>query len=59
MPLSAEDLQAHFGWFAMFAGMDLPASAVLTRERLGWQPSGLELLTDLRRMDYAVAEAQA
>lgn len=55
--LSAAEAPAHFGWFALFAGMDLPASAALTRERLGWQPSGPDLLTDLRQMDYTVTGA--
>ena len=45
--LSAEEAQAHFGWMAMFVGLDLPASSQLTRERLGWHPSGPGLLQDL------------
>jgi nucleoside-diphosphate-sugar epimerase len=47
--LSAEEAQAHFGWMAMFAALDLPASSQLTRERLGWRPSGPGLLEDLAR----------
>jgi hypothetical protein len=27
----------------------------LTREQLGWNPTGPDLLTDLRNMDYSVA----
>ncbi len=57
--LSPEAAAAHFGWFAMFAGMDMPASSALTRARLGWRPSGPDLLGDLRQMDYAVAGAPA
>ena len=45
--LSAEQAQAHFGWMAMFVGLDLPASSQLTRERLDWHPSGPRLLEDL------------
>ncbi|WP_420138870.1 SDR family oxidoreductase [Sphingomonas sp.] len=44
----------HFGWLAMFAEMDLSASSTWTRQRLGWQPMGPDLLTDLRAMDYSV-----
>lgn len=57
--LSPEAAAAHFGWFVMFAGMDMPASSALTRARLGWRPSGPDLLSDLRQMDYAVAGAPA
>lgn len=49
LSLTPEEAQAHFGWMAMFAGMDLPASSRLTRERLGWQPTGPGLLDDLGR----------
>ncbi|RYB05993.1 SDR family oxidoreductase [Lichenibacterium ramalinae] len=42
----------HFGWMAMFAGMDLLASGAWTQARLGWQPTGPGLLDDLARMDY-------
>ncbi|HEY0779825.1 MAG TPA: SDR family oxidoreductase, partial [Gemmatirosa sp.] len=39
--LSASDeVAAHFGWLAPFAGMDLPASSAWTRQRLGWTPAG-------------------
>lgn len=51
----AADVEAVFGWFGMFAGMDMAASGTLTRERLGWTPTGPGLLEDLARMDYANA----
>ncbi|TCL06809.1 SDR family oxidoreductase [Sodalis ligni] len=44
-----EEAQSHFGWLAMFAGMDMPASSQLTRQRLGWHPTGPGLLSDLER----------
>jgi nucleoside-diphosphate-sugar epimerase len=53
--LSPEEAQKHFGWFAMFAGLDLRASSAWTCQQLGWQPTGPGLLADLRRMDYAVS----
>jgi nucleoside-diphosphate-sugar epimerase len=50
--LSPEEAQAHFGWLAMFAGMDLPASSTRTQERLGWRPTGPGLIADLEKMRY-------
>ncbi|TBW34405.1 SDR family oxidoreductase [Siculibacillus lacustris] len=41
---------AHFGWLAMFAGADMPASSAQTRAALGWQPTGPGLLTDLAQL---------
>jgi nucleoside-diphosphate-sugar epimerase len=37
----------HFGWFAMFAGMDLAASSRRTQELLGWRPIQVGLVEDL------------
>lgn len=51
--LTPEEAPAHFGWLAMFAGLDLPASSAQTRASLGWQPTGPGLLEDLQRMDYS------
>ena len=34
--ISPEEAAGHFGWLALFAAMDLPASSALTRQRLGW-----------------------
>ncbi|HEX4507843.1 MAG TPA: NAD-dependent dehydratase, partial [Alphaproteobacteria bacterium] len=45
--VSPEEAQAHFGWFAMFAGMDVPTSSARTRELLGWQPTGPTLIADM------------
>ncbi|UCI07085.1 SDR family oxidoreductase [Mesorhizobium sp. B1-1-8] len=55
--LSPEEAADHFGWLAMFAGLDMPASSEWTREQLGWQPTGPGLIADLERMDYSVAAA--
>lgn len=55
--LSPEEAEAHFGWFALFAGFDLPASSELTRQRLGWTPVGPGLIEDLERMDYSAHAA--
>jgi nucleoside-diphosphate-sugar epimerase len=44
---SAEEAAAHFGFFAFFVGMDVPASSAQTREQLGWRPTQPGLITDL------------
>ncbi|WP_337270252.1 SDR family oxidoreductase [Oryzifoliimicrobium ureilyticus] len=46
----AEDAGDHFGWMAIFMGMDFPASSAKTREVLGWNPVGPSLVEDLRAM---------
>ena len=55
--LSPEEAAGHFGWLAMFAELDLPASSEWTRKQLGWQPTGPGLIADLERMDYSRAAA--
>jgi nucleoside-diphosphate-sugar epimerase len=50
--LSPEKAQDHFGWLAMFAGLDMPASSAQTQQRLGWRPTGPGLIADLHRMQY-------
>jgi nucleoside-diphosphate-sugar epimerase len=50
--LTPEEAPAHFGWLAMFAGYDMPASSALTQERLGWHPTGPRLIADLEQMRY-------
>jgi nucleoside-diphosphate-sugar epimerase len=53
--LSPEEAQAHFGWLAMFAGFDMPASSAQTRQRLGWRPTGPGLIADLEQMRWPEA----
>src|SRR5580692_9837953 len=50
--LPPEKAQAHFGWLAMFAGFDMPASSEQTRKHLGWNPTGPGLIADLENMQY-------
>lgn len=50
--LTADEAAAHFEWFAMFAGIDCPATSAITRELLGWAPVGPDLLTDIRENGY-------
>ena len=42
----------HFGWFADFAGADIPASSARTRSLLGWEPTGPDLLSDIDQPGY-------
>jgi len=53
--ITPEAAPDYFGWLAQLAQIDLAASSALTRQQLGWRPSGPDLLTDLRSMDYSVA----
>jgi len=50
LSISQEEAQAHFGWLAMFAGFDMPASSAQTRQRLGWRPTGPGLIADLEQI---------
>ena len=51
--MSPEEAAAHFGWLGRFAGLNLTASSALTRERLGWHPTGPGLIADLEKMRYS------
>ena len=51
--IAPEEAAAHFGWLAHFAGRDLPASSAQTRKKLGWNPTGPALLTDLENMRFS------
>jgi nucleoside-diphosphate-sugar epimerase len=48
--IAPEEAQAYFGWLAMFAGLDMPASSQWTRRKLGWEPAGPGLIADLERL---------
>ena len=47
-----DEVADHFGWLAIFAGLDLTASNALTRERLQWHPTGPGLIADLEQMEW-------
>jgi hypothetical protein len=55
--LTAEEAPGHFGWFAMFTTLDMPASSAITQKKLGWHPTGPGLVADLEKMDYSVKAA--
>jgi hypothetical protein len=37
----------------MFAGLDMPASSAQTRRKLGWEPTGPGLISDLGKLQLA------
>ncbi|BCJ29360.1 SDR family oxidoreductase [Actinocatenispora sera] len=51
-PIAAADAAAHFGWLAGMVGLDIPASAEVTRELLDWKPTRPGLLADLDEGHY-------
>jgi nucleoside-diphosphate-sugar epimerase len=53
--LRPEEAAGHFGWLGMFVARDLPASSVHTRKKLGWNPTGPGLISDLENMRYVTA----
>jgi nucleoside-diphosphate-sugar epimerase len=50
--IEPEQAAEHFGWFARFAALDMPASSEWTRKALGWEPTGPGLIEDLSNMKY-------
>jgi nucleoside-diphosphate-sugar epimerase len=52
--ITPEAAPGYFGVLARLARLDLAASSALTRQELGWAPTRPDLLTDLRRMEWAL-----
>jgi nucleoside-diphosphate-sugar epimerase len=50
--ISQDQAQEDFGFLGFFAGRDALTSSAQTREKLGWNPTGPTLLTDLANMRY-------
>lgn len=48
------DVPDHFGWIGTFFAMDLTATSAITRELLGWTPTGPTLIEDLATGAYSV-----
>jgi nucleoside-diphosphate-sugar epimerase len=46
------DAVGHFGHLVRFVGLDSPATAAITRELLGWEPTGPSLIEDLDQGHY-------
>jgi nucleoside-diphosphate-sugar epimerase len=51
--IAPEEAQAYFGWLAMFAGHDMPASSAQTKRKLKWEPIGPGLIADLELLRSA------
>ncbi len=51
--ISQDEADDYFGFLALFASADMPASSAWTRERFGWTPKGPGLIADLGGMDFA------
>jgi nucleoside-diphosphate-sugar epimerase len=49
---TAEEAGDHFGWFAMFAGINNPASSEKTQKQFGWSPKQPALIADLDSKAY-------
>jgi nucleoside-diphosphate-sugar epimerase len=52
---SPEEAAEHFGWFAMFVGIDVPTSSTRTRKLLGWAPTQPGLIADIDQPSYFAA----
>jgi nucleoside-diphosphate-sugar epimerase len=50
--ITSEEAPAHFGFFAFFTATDNPTSSAITRETMGWVPTGPGLLEGLRSGAY-------
>lgn len=50
--LPPEQAAQHFGFLGAFVGIDSPAASTLTRELLGWEPTGPGLIADISAGAY-------
>ena len=50
--VAPQDAPEHFGFLARFVALDSPVTATITRELLGWEPTGPSLLQDLGQDHY-------
>ncbi len=50
--VASDKAEAHFGWFARFAAVDVPSSSAKTRAALGWEPKEKGLIEDLDQPHY-------
>jgi nucleoside-diphosphate-sugar epimerase len=50
--IKKEEAGDYYGPLAMFADLDMPASSVLTQQRMGWTPNGIGLIPDIGQPGY-------
>jgi nucleoside-diphosphate-sugar epimerase len=55
--IAPEEAPAFFGWLAMFAAHDMPASSEQTRRKLGWRPTGPGLIADLEQLSIGPSKS--
>jgi nucleoside-diphosphate-sugar epimerase len=51
--ISPEEAEAGFGFIGQFIGLGMPASSAITRELLGWEPTGPTLVADIQNGAYS------
>ena len=51
--ISPEEADVRFGFIGQFVGLDMPASSAITRELLGWEPTGPTLVEDIEAGAYS------
>ena len=52
-PISPQEAGERFGFLGQFVGLDMAASSAITRELLGWEPTGPTLLQDIQAGAYS------
>ncbi|MDT5313788.1 MAG: hypothetical protein QOE74_2808 [Mycobacterium sp.] len=52
VPIDVLMLPGYFGMFTNLVTMDLPATSIITRQTLGWEPTQPKLLADLDNGHY-------
>jgi nucleoside-diphosphate-sugar epimerase len=50
--IAPDDAIGHFGHLGPFAGLDFPATSVITQELLGWKATGPTLIEDIDAGHY-------
>jgi nucleoside-diphosphate-sugar epimerase len=52
-PISPAEAGDRFGFLAQFVGLDMAASSAITRELVGWEPTGPTLVEDIQDGAYS------
>jgi nucleoside-diphosphate-sugar epimerase len=52
-PISPDEANERFGFLSRFVGLDMAASSAITRELLGWEPTGPTLTEDITAGAYS------
>jgi nucleoside-diphosphate-sugar epimerase len=49
LSVTADEVMSSFGWLSSFVGKDMASLSDKTQMRLGWKPTGPDLIADLKR----------